>query len=213
MGSSNLFNKSSKRRGSRLTTFPLLFKNLPPSTVLAAPEYISTKHKKSLPFWCIMQKKERKEKVKCKKGVLLLPWLYKLSVFLFLQCSSWYISTLFGIYHLTYCTSFYIFLYCQAWFLSRPLFVRGWKEWCVRANKFNFTIFTEAFNLPVEIIIVNCGDLWFSLWIILHGFRTTIWAESMVELVPPQLTTFPKLDWSFQKRSLHTTAFSTFTVN
>lgn len=42
---------------SNLTTFPLLFKNLPPSTVLAAPEYISMKDKKFLPFWCIMQKK------------------------------------------------------------------------------------------------------------------------------------------------------------
>ena len=138
---------------------------------------------------------------------------FKNYLFLFLQPSSWYISTLFGIYHLTSYTSFYTFLYRQAWFLSRPLPARGWKEWCIRANKFYFTIVTEAFNPPIEIVIVNCGDLWFSLWIILHGFRTTIWDESMVQLVLPQLTTFPKLDWSFQKRSLHTTAFSTFTVN
>lgn len=154
----------------------------------------------------------RKNKGK-KKGYSAFTLTLRIICFLFLQFSSWYISTLFGSYHLTYYTSFYIFLYCQAWFLSRPLPVRGWKEWYVRANKFNFTIFTEAFNPPVEIIIVNCSDLWFSLWVILHGFRTTIWAESMVELVPPQLTTFPKLDWSFRKRALHTTAFSTFTVN
>lgn len=191
---------------------PLLFKNRSLSPVLAAPEYISTKDNKSLPFWCIMQKNEKKKRSNVRRVFCFYP-NFKNYLFLFLQLSSWCISTLFGIYHLTSYTSFYTFLYCQAWFLSRPLPARGWKEWCIRANKFYFTIFTEAFNPPVEIIIVNCGDLWFSLWIILHGFRTTIWAESMVQLVPPQLTTFPKLDWSFQKRSLHTTAFSTFTVN
>lgn len=211
MGSRNPFDKSSKRRWYmfQFDYFSATFQK--PSTFYSIGRTRIHFNEGQEVFTFLVHHAEKiKEK---KKGYSAFTLTLRIICFLFLQFSSWYISTLFGSYHLTYYTSFYIFLYCQAWFLSRPLPVRGWKEWCVRANKFNFTIFTEAFNPPVEIIIVNCSDLWFSLWVILHGFRTTIWAESMVELVPPQLTTFPKLDWSFRKRSLHTTAFSTFTVN
>lgn len=116
---------------------------------------------------------------------------FQFSSFL-LVCSTWSISSDF----------LHLFLYFPlllSLISTRLLPRRDWREWWERANNSNSALFIDSLSPCIEIVVISCGDQLFPLQVFLYCFRTTIWPDSIIELVSLQLTTFPKLYWSFQK--------------
>lgn len=145
-------------------------------------------------FVCVCHTKS----INCKKSFLILLWIYKISTFFY-----------FFNFPLCFCLPCLelIFWLLKPLSIFPPMFKfdfheartgRGWREWYVRANNSN-TIFIQAINPCIEMILVNCGDQLFPLQCFLCCFRTSTWPDSIIELILLQLTTFLKLQWSFQK--------------
>lgn len=181
---------SSLRTTALPKTFPCSTLFSPPQSVMPASKCISCKDKSHLPFLRIIQKMSNVRWVFCFYSDFTYYLFFISPVFLSIPCPP----------HLEF-----LILICTPLSTFSPI-VRSdffknfaWqrlKKWCVRANNSNFTIFLDAFNPCLTIIIVHRGDLSFPWQVILFA---TIWADGMVELVSLQLTTFPKLNWSFQK--------------